>query len=133
MTCEHDKGDKWYRKTNIFNESFCLKMDKFRECPFCKLVKEEDISDNSRIEQFIERLESPMYCGNDDIRKLVKIVKIQQKALSFYADYESDSEGFGGVNGQGLYEIKMGGFSVLDKGKTAQSALRAINKEVSHE
>lgn len=59
-------------------------------------------------------------------KKLKADISMLKEALEFYASFESDENGFGGVNGDGLYVIRMSGYYVLDKGKTAQNALKKL-------
>jgi DNA repair exonuclease SbcCD ATPase subunit len=65
--------------------------------------------------------------AEDKLLVQVQVIDRMREALKFYAEYESDQNGMGGVNGEGLYVIRKDGFQVLDKGKTAQEVLTSTD------
>lgn len=95
-----------------------------------KFNMDVQINDLSQeIEQFKEKLDISIKAGEAWKKEALKLkddVSILKEALGFYASFESDENGFGGVNGDGLYVIRMSGYYVLDKGKTAQNALKKL-------
>lgn len=96
---------------------------------FCEIFKKSQIEFEQRIQDLESKFDMALKAGEAWKKEALKLkddVSILKEALGFYASFESDENGFGGVNGDGLYVVIMSGFYVLDKGKTAQNALKKL-------